>query len=100
MTDDHPETDDDGIDRRTVLKASSASMAGVALSTTASGDPGDRRHHRVQERISRPPDVRVLDNSSSSDPVTVSYRERTDDHDTEGRTIDSVTLETIGTNAP
>lgn len=96
MTDSNP-SDGTRIDRRTLLAASGASLAGGLLAGQASGRPG-RTPSNVVDESDRQPDVRVVDNSSSDAAVVVKTQYVGDDGPT--GTAQRVAVRTKGMNHP
>ncbi|WP_152419476.1 hypothetical protein [Halobiforma nitratireducens] len=95
------------------MKASSASIAGVAISTPVSADSNEDDRNTANRDSPYQPDVRIIDNSSDDKPIDVSYRRVTEEADadkqqpdtdtqqvgTDDREIDSITVNTVGINS-
>jgi hypothetical protein len=98
MTADNPQ-DESTIDRRAVLKATGASITAGTLTTGAAGDSRKNPNEPTDSDGPRRPDVRVLDNSATDRPVVLSYETVPGKTETERQTLDTVTLDTLGTNS-
>jgi hypothetical protein len=82
-----------------VLKAAGASITAGALTTSAAGDSRENPNGPTGSDGPRRPDVRVLDNSATDRPVELSYETVPGGAETERQTLDTVTLDTLGTNS-
>ena len=89
---DTPDSDDGGIDRRTLLRSTDPSTSGDGLDAGSDAVWTDGRGPGGDQTSDREPDVRIVDNSRSDEPVELRVRI--------GRADDAGTaIEGVGTDA-